>query len=193
MRIRSATTSVSIKLDSSSHLYVLQWNLWITDTLGVGLLSSVQRLYLSRRLLTSHIPQLWGCKVIFEGCDLHEAESAILCRHSKQTKIDRRKDYVLSRHCWVAKCRKIDTILDNFHPRVWSLSAIGGCFVQLLVLCGHAFCPLSGDIVSRRLKMYYFYGKVNRGTWFVHCIEAVCISESPLWEVPLYIWEEGSV
>ena len=28
------------------------------------------------------------------------------------------------------------------------------------------FCPLSGErrlSVSRRLKMYYFYGKVNRG------------------------------
>ena len=38
--------------------------------------------------------------------------------------------------------------------------------------------------------MYYFYGKINRGgggMLTVHCMEAVRISESPLWEVPLYI------
>ena len=31
---------------------------------------------------------------------------------------------------------------------------------------GHVFCPLSKDgrlFVSRRLKMYYFYGKINWG------------------------------
>ena len=28
--------------------------------------------------------------------------------------------------------------------------------------------------------------KSTRGTWFVHCIEVICISESPLWEVLLY-------
>ena len=26
--------------------------------------------------------------------------------------------------------------------------------------------------------MYYFYGKTNRGMSFVHCMGAVCISES---------------
>ena len=59
-----------------------------------------------------------------------------------------------------------DTILDNFHPRLRSLSALGGYFVQLLVLWGHVSSPLSRDrrlFISRRFKMYYFYGKVNWG------------------------------
>ena len=41
---------------------------------------------------------------------------------------------------------------------------LGGYFVHLLVR--HIFCPLSGDrrlSVSQRLKMYYFYDKINWG------------------------------
>ena len=34
--------------------------------------------------------------------------------------------------------------------------------------------------------MYYFYGKLIGGTFFVHCMEAVRISEGLLWEVPLH-------
>ena len=46
---------------------------------------------------------------------------------------------------------------------------------------GHVFCSLSGDrrlSISRRLKMYYFYGKVNRG-------HVVC----PLYRGGLYLRE----
>ena len=52
-----------------------------------------------------------------------------------------------------------------FVGMVSCLSTIGGYFIQLLVLWGHVFCPLSGGrslSVSRRLKMYC-YGRVNRG------------------------------
>ena len=44
-------------------------------------------------------------------------------------------------------------------------------FCTAIVLWGHVFCLLSGDgrlSISQRLKMYYFYGKVDRGlhqTW----------------------------
>ena len=41
--------------------------------------------------------------------------------------------------------------------------------------------------------MYYFYDTVNRGTLFIRCMEAVCISESPLWEVPLYTPSHASI
>ena len=52
------------------------------------------------------------------------------------------------------------TVNKAFVGVVSCLSAIGGYFIQLLVLWGHVFCPLSG---GRRLKMYCFYGRVNRG------------------------------
>ena len=66
----------------------------------------------------------------------------------------------------------IPHIIRNVHMHpicttsTMNTSALGGYFVQLLVLWGHTFCPLSGDrrsSVSRRLKMYYFYGKINWG------------------------------
>ena len=48
-----------------------------------------------------------------------------------------------------------------FHLRIRSLSALWFYFVQLLsVFWGHVFCPLSGD---RRLKTYYFCGKIKSG------------------------------
>ena len=37
--------------------------------------------------------------------------------------------------------------------------------------------------------MHYFCDKSIGGTLFVRCMEAVCISESLLWEVPLYYKE----
>ena len=39
--------------------------------------------------------------------------------------------------------------------------------------------------------MHYFYGKINwghGGMWFIHCMEAVRISENPSQEVPLYVY-----
>ena len=57
-------------------------------------------------------------------------------------------------------------ILITFHLRLRSLSVLGGYFVQLFVLWGHFFCLLSGDrrlLITWRLKMYYFYGKINWG------------------------------
>ena len=57
-------------------------------------------------------------------------------------------------------------IINAFVGRVFCLSAIGRYFIQLLVLWGHVFCLLSGGrrlSVSQRLKMYCFYGRVNRG------------------------------
>ena len=113
------------------------------DTLGVGLLSSVERLSLPRRLPTSHTPQLW---VTFEGCGLHEAESNL---------------------------------------------SFGGMFCPL-----HALSRDRRLSVSRMLKMYYYYGKVNRGRpylresvmggstvcmhvycveYYVHCVMQCCI------------------
>ena len=86
---------------------------------------------------------------------------------SEWTKFRQKKDYVFpGTASRAAKSRKFDTNLNNSDPRLQSLSALGGYFVQLHVLLGHIFCPLSGDkrlSVSRRLKMYYFYGKVNQG------------------------------
>ena len=42
--------------------------------------------------------------------------------------------------------------------------------------------------VSRRVKIHYIpvYGNNDPFLARVHCIESVCISESPLWEVQLY-------
>ena len=68
---------------------------------------------------------------------------------------------VFSRCCWVSWC-----LSHIFHPKLQSLSALGGYFVQLLILWGHVFCLLSRDrrlSVSWRLKKYYFYGKINWG------------------------------
>ena len=79
-------------------------------------------------------------------------------------------------------------LISYFHLRLRPLSTLGCYFVQLLVLWGHLFCLLSGDrrlSVSRRLKPYYICGKSIGGTLFVHCMEVVCILDSPLWEVPL--------
>ena len=112
-----------------------------------------------------------GLRSYIEGCGLHEVKSAISCRHTEWTKISIRKDYVLSRYWWVAKCQKFDTVVNDFHLRLQSLSTLGGYFVQLFVLWGHMFCLLSGDgrlTVSQRLKIYYFYGKVDRG--YVVCL-----------------------
>ena len=71
-----------------------------------------------------------------------------------------------------------------YHPKLRSLSALGGRFVQLLVLWGHLYCPLFGD---RRLSVSWkSIAKSIRGTLSVRCMEAVHILESLLWEVPLY-------
>ncbi len=40
---------------------------------------------------------------------------------------------------------------------------------------GHVLCPLSGDgrlSEFQRLKMYYFYGEVNGGMWFICSMES---------------------
>ena len=58
-----------------------------------------------------------------------------------------------------------------------------------LLMISHFSHKASIFVHSRRLfwilKMYYFYGKLNRGTLLVRCMEVIRISESPLWEVPL--------
>ena len=90
---------------------------------------------------------------------------------------------------WRTSARFYYYIPDNFLPRLWSLSTLGGYFVQLLVLWGHMFCPLSRDrrlSVSRRSKIYYFSGKVNWAHVVYPLLEVVCISKSLLWQVPLY-------
>ena len=149
----------------------IQWNLRITarvdlllikDTLGAGLLFLLEKLSPYRRLLASHTPQL----------ELSKAHTP----RGESASIGDLQQYMYA--------QKLDTILNNFHLRLWSLTTFGGYLVWLFVLWGHVFCPLSRDrrvSVCQRLKMCYFYGKDNQGTWFVHCIEAVCISESPLW------------
>ena len=35
--------------------------------------------------------------------------------------------------------------------------------------------------------MHYLYGNSNRCQACIRCIEGVCISEGPLWEVPLLV------
>ena len=60
---------------------------------------------------------------------------------------------------------------SQYYSRQFSSeSSIFVCFLRLFYtatfLWGHVFYPLSGDrrlSISRWLKMYYFYGKVNRG------------------------------
>ena len=119
----------------------VQWNLWIRHIRG-GLLSSVERLSLSQRLLASQTPQLWGCKFTMytEECGLQEAESAILCRYSEWTKVDRTK-------CFLGTA-------ELLNAEIFILISI--IFTATYCL-GHTFCPLSGDrwlSVARRLKMH---------------------------------------
>ena len=93
---------------------------------------------------------------------------------------------VLSRCCWVSICRDLDAD-PAFYIRGFNLCLLlEATLYKLLVRWGHVFYPLSSNrrlSVSRRLKMYYFYGKLKSigGTLSVRCMEVVCISESPLW------------
>ena len=109
------------------------------------------------------------------------------CRHIEWTKINRTKDLMYFLGATELLSIEILILRPFFHQRFRSLSALGGYFVQLLILCRHVFCPLSGD---RRLAiriseaenvlflwqnqsghtvcllhnyMYYFYSKINQG------------------------------
>ena len=73
---------------------------------------------------------------------------------------------------------------------VWSLSTFGGYFVQTDVLWGHAGCPLSGVERCPLLggsKCTISTGRAIGGMDFVRCTEVVCLSESLLLEVSLYL------
>ena len=52
-------------------------------------------------------------------------------------------------------------------------------------VCSSEVCPLVMS-VSWRVKIHYLHGNSDRYQACVRCIEGVRISESPLWEVPLY-------
>ena len=81
-------------------------------------------------------------------------------------------------------CQTVDAVF-TFSTRDFDLCLLSK--TQLSVLWGTFSCPLSGDkrlLISRRLK-YIISTKSIKCTSFVCCMGAVCISESPSWEVPL--------
>ena len=132
------------------------------------------------------------------------------CRHIEWTKINRTKDLMYFLGATELLSIEILILRSFFHQRFRSLSALGGYFVQLLILCRHVFCPLSGDRrlairISEAENVLFLWqnqsghtvcllhiciisiAKSIRGALFACCMEAVHISVSSLWEVPLYL------
>ena len=72
------------------------------------------------------------------------------------------------RCCWVAIYWNLDADLTfSTWSRIWSLSTLGGYFVQLLVLWGYVFYLLSRDrrlFISWRLKHITSMAKSIKGT-----------------------------
>ena len=78
----------------------------------------------------------------------------------------------------------------------WSPSAFGGYFVQIAVLWGYAGCLLSKVERCPLLggsKCTISIGRAIRGMEFVCCTKVICLSESPLLEVSLYIIKKTQV
>ena len=83
---------------------------------------------------------------------------------------------------------KVRSYFYDLCLQFWSLSALGGYFVQIAVLWGHAGCPLSGVERCPLLggsKCTVSIGRAIGGMDFVRCKEVVRYSESPLLEVSL--------
>ena len=96
---------------------------------------------------------------------------------------NRRKDYVFSRYHWVAKYQNFDT---NLYPRLWSLSTLGGYFVQLLVLFGRFHCMV---IISNTASLTYiiYCHSVNAfTTWRLN--SALTVSFLSSWHVQSPPW-----
>ena len=87
------------------------------------------------------------------------------------------------------KCLKFDLILMLCARSFCPPSALGGYFVQIAVLWGHAGCLLSGVERCQLFggsKCTISIGRAIGGMEFVCCIEVVHLPESPLFEVSLW-------
>ena len=116
-----------IQAPACSHDLWLQWNLQTTDTLGAGVLSTVERLSLSRRFANKPRPSILRSLI---GIYYWGAWPAVFLCKTRSERTQHEENRLKEWLNGLSRCRWL-TMRRNFDPRFRSLSALGGDFVQL--------------------------------------------------------------